>query len=431
MTKNSSKSNVLPFPQGDVSTRRLQKSKQAVVHRNQAGNSASQAVGRRHRLTAELVKKLPVPATGEAYYRCGELIGFGIRVRPNDARAYFVEARVRNGKPQRRSLGAVDRVTFAHAQSEAKRLIGLARTGKDIHERPSHGDQSLTQAWEAMRDARGGSLRPTTLKRYGEALTRLAAWKDRPLFSITRAEVSTMFQKVTRERGPTAAGQTFRWFRALWNFAAAVDEHAPASPTVVLRAQKLWPRAKRRERVISEKDFPKWWAAFAKLKPEWALYGHGLALTGCRRSEWLDLKWSYIDLRKKIIVLPPEITKANRKHELPIGAHLTQRLRDLQKHQGKGREFVFGHKDGSRFEHPENVVRRSRESTGIKWSPHDLRRVFLTTADALGVPASVQKKLVNHSAGDVTSGYQIASAKAQRDAMVRIEAAILTRAGIK
>jgi integrase len=427
MPKNSIESKVLPFPTHDVSTRRLQKSTQAVGRSTQL----AKAVGRRHRFTAELVHKFPAPATGEAFYRCDTIIGFGIRVRPNNARAYFVETRVRGGKAQRRALGKVGSVTFQHAQSEARRLIGLARTGEDIHERPSHGDQTLTQAWEALRTARAGSdkpLRATTLRRYGEAFARLAPWANKPLFSISRADVSELFQQVMRERGPTAASQTFRFFRMVWNYAAAIDEHAPAAPTVVLRAQRLWPRAKRRERVVAEKDFPRWWHAMEKLKPEWRAYFLGLALTGCRRMEWLNLKWAHVDLRKKLVTLPPEITKAGRAHALPIGPHLVKLLRDLQEYQGKGREYVFSHDDGSRFEHPGNVIRRHRERTKIQWSPHDLRRVFLTTADELGIATAVQKALVNHSLGDVTDGYKIAAAKKRREAMLKIERAILARA---
>lgn len=268
------------------------------------------------------------------------------------------------------------------------------------------------------------------MQRYTEAFERLAAWQQRPLFGISRAEVSAQFQDIMTNRGPTAAAQTFRFFRMVWNFAAAADEHAPLSPTVVLKAQKLWPKARRRQRVVSEKDFPLWWQTLAQLKAEWALYGHGLALTGCRRSEWINLKWLDVQLGKQLIVLPPEITKGNRELELPIGPELTRRLRVLKKSQVGSREYVFSHADGSRFEHAGNVIRRHREKTGIQWSPHDLRRVFLTLADDLNIPPAVQKALVNHAPGDVTEGYQIPPLKTRRAAMLKLEQAILARAGV-
>lgn len=129
-------------PEADVSTRRLQISPQAVGHFSAEGTSARE----RRRFTAETVKHLPAPAHGEAFYRCAVLKGFGVRVRPNGVHSYFVEVRVRNGRPQRRSLGPVNSVTFQHAQSEARRLIGLARTGENIHERPVYGDQPFAEA---------------------------------------------------------------------------------------------------------------------------------------------------------------------------------------------------------------------------------------------------------------------------------------------
>ena len=71
------------------------------------------------------------------------------------------------------------------------------------------------------------------------------------------------------------------------------------------------------------------------------------------------------------------------------------------------------------------------ERTGIKFTPHDLRRTFLTTAEMLEVPHYALKKLANHvSRQDVTSGYIVVTVERIRIYMDRISDHFLKVLGI-
>ena len=66
----------------------------------------------------------------------------------------------------------------------------------------------------------------------------------------------------------------------------------------------------------------------------------------------------------------------------------------------------------------------------MKFCLHDLRRLFITTAESLDISNYTIKLLVNHSlGGDVTAGYTIPDPERLRKAMQKIEDRILHLTG--
>ena len=56
----------------------------------------------------------------------------------------------------------------------------------------------------------------------------------------------------------------------------------------------------------------------------------------------------------------------------------------------------------------ESFTNRVGARCGHSFTVHDLRRTFITIAEALGIPAYALKRLLNHrTSGDVTGGYII------------------------
>jgi len=79
---------------------------------------------------------------------------------------------------------------------------------------------------------------------------------------------------------------------------------------------------------------------------------------------------------------------------------------------------------------PKKQVAKVVDTSGVKFTLHDLRRMFVTTAESLDLSEYVIKMLVNHSTGsDVTGGYIIPDAERLRKPMQKIEDRILTTAG--
>jgi integrase len=71
--------------------------------------------------------------------------------------------------------------------------------------------------------------------------------------------------------------------------------------------------------------------------------------------------------------------------------------------------------------------------TDCRFTLHDIRRTFLTTAEKLGLPYIVLKKLANHSGrNDTTFGYIVVDVERLREPMQKIAdhlLSIMTQSG--
>jgi integrase len=68
-----------------------------------------------------------------------------------------------------------------------------------------------------------------------------------------------------------------------------------------------------------------------------------------------------------------------------------------------------------------HVIEQVCLKTGIRFTLHDLRRTFLTTAEKLALPYIVLKKLANHSSrSETTFGYIVVDVERLREPMEKI-----------
>ena len=121
-----------------------------------------------------------------------------------------------------------------------------------------------------------------------------------------------------------------------------------------------------------------------------------LLLTGCRRAEIGDLKWSEIDLEARTITLPGERTKNGQQHVVPLADSAIAILTGIERRAD--REHVFGHTraggfcawSGSKREF--DAVLKMKEP----WTVHDLRRTVRTGLGELGVQPHIAEAVINH-----------------------------------
>ena len=85
------------------------------------------------------------------------------------------------------------------------------------------------QFWGAGKPTKRGrnAKSELTLKNHEYFLTVLSDWQSRPLAEITRQDVLARHKKVTGAKGPVAANNVMRWFRAVYNAALIVHENLP------------------------------------------------------------------------------------------------------------------------------------------------------------------------------------------------------------
>ncbi len=157
--------------------------------------------------------------------------------------------------------------------------------------------------------------RPRTIAEAERVLKRLqAAWRARPIASITRRDVITFLDHVADTSGPAAANRTKAVVGKLFSWALSRDMIA-ASPVAGL--PRPAPQVMR-ERVLNDQELAAIWRAAEQLGYPGGSFVQLLILTAARRTEVSALQRSEIDLEARLWRLPRERAKNNVPHEIPL-----------------------------------------------------------------------------------------------------------------
>ncbi len=272
-------------------------------------------------------------------------------------------------------------------------------------------------------------LRPRSWEGYRHSVeSYLSAWLDLPLRHVTRAMVEDRLRKIAaevskggRHSGHVTANKAISIFRVLYNFAEGRAPPTNPMPPNPVRLRKQWLDVQPRTGHLSDADLPIFYEAVRALpNPVARDYLLLLLFTGLRRREAAGLRWQHIDLDERVIHLSAEDTKGKRKLDLPMSDFVHELLAARRALGDAGWVFPASSKSGH-VEEPRHPLDLVRDKTGINVSAHDLRRTFVTVAEATDMSAFALKALVNHSlGGDVTSGYVQINAERLREPAQRV-----------
>jgi integrase len=151
-----------------------------------------------------------------------------------------------------------------------------------------------------------------------------------------------------------------------------------------------------------------------------------LAFTGLRKEEAAGLPLSAVDFRDRTFAIID--TKNSDPHVLPMSGFLEEILR--RRAEAATGDYVFSGKTGRLVDVRHWIVRIIGES-GVRFTLHDLRRTFITTAESLDISAYALKRLLNHRAAqsDVTAGYIVHDIERLRRPMQMVTDALRAAAG--
>jgi integrase len=179
------------------------------------------------------------------------------------------------------------------------------------------------------------SLRPNTVASYSSITRRcLADWLDLPVTSITKEMVLFRHRELTRTTkqgtsGEVQANMSMRILRTLLNYAANNYETSDGQPVILvnpvkkLSQNRSWHREPRRRVVIPDHKLGDFYRAVMSLKNRMIRdYLLLLLLTGLRRNEAANLRWSDVDLIERKLTVPAEFAKNKLDHSLPLSDFL-------------------------------------------------------------------------------------------------------------
>lgn len=395
------------------------------------------------KLTKNFVATAAPPDTGQIIYRDTVVLGLGLRVT-RGSRSYIVEARA-NGVLRRITLGKDSQLTPTEARKKARKLLAAMASGKDPtleKARRKLKGVTLHEVLEHYLTVR--ILRANTIRSYRYVLPRcLGDWLDLPVVAISREMIEQRhleLRRTTRQgtTGEAQANSAMHILSALLNFAAANYE-IDGKPIIVVNPVKRlsnnrrWYPEHRRQGVVPDHKLPDWFASVFALKHHTVKdYLLLMLLTGLRRNEAATLKWTDIDFASRVLTVRAEIAKNGHELRLPLSNYLERLLQDRFARRGDSLYVFPGHGKKLHLVDSKCVIEGVAKTIGYRFTPHDLRRTFLTVAERLSLSYVVLKKLANHSGrSDTTFGYIIVDVERLREPMQRITDEFLRLGNVK
>ena len=148
--------------------------------------------------------------------------------------------------------------------------------------------------------------------------------------------------------------------------------------------------------------------------------------TGMRRGEILKLTWRMVDMKKRIITIPREITKDDEERKVPISDTLFGTLNKIPRALHNDHVILFKGK-------PLNVLGRALQRACEKaeipygretedgFTFHDLRHTFNTNMRKAGVAESVIMAITGHSIREMFDRYNTVDEEDTREAVKSLE----------
>lgn len=148
--------------------------------------------------------------------------------------------------------------------------------------------------------------------------------------------------------------------------------------------------------------------------------------TGMRRGEIINMKWSQVDLKQKIISLKKEDTKDNANRTIPLSNELIIKLSHHKLNQKKSsdKDHVIQYLDEPHKGDFRDALKRACKSAGIAYGRatyngfifHDLRKCFITNMRLAGVDDQVIMEMSGHNSMDMHWLYSMVQQNETRNA---------------
>lgn len=285
--------------------------------------------------------------------------------------------------------------------------------------------------------------RERTLREYRGRMRRcLSDWMSLPVNEITPEMIIKRHSEI-RERTPTQANRAIDLLGRVATFAIALHPELQHFQNPVLRFKLIkarCPENSRKEHFVEPHDLRVWYVAVRhcgnQTIEDLMLV---LLMTGLRIGEARHLKWSDVDLERRIMYVgylrkgSSFQTKNGSGFRLPICNYLVQLLYE-RKLVSKS-PFVFPCRTNlnAPIASPYKCTRRIQEASNVQFRPHDLRRTFVNMLldPRVGVEEEKVGQFLNHTPKSVTMRhYATANIEARRPIYEKLSHLVLLELGV-
>lgn len=357
--------------------------------------------------------------------------GLALRITKAGSKAYIFESRF-NTKTVRITIGDVKSWSLSDAQSEARRLQTLIDAGTDPRQAKA---EKIAKAEAAQVKAKTDAMRNsiTVQSAWDEYLSHHQDyWGERHyrdhinlsqaggqpkkrgsgltvqgvLYQLLQmrmvdinADVLTEWQKQEALTRANNARQGFEMFRAFWRWCGQHKDYAALVNIQTVENQDLRKKVPTRRAkkfdVLQRAQLQDWFESVRNLSnPVIAAYLQGLLLTGARREELAELKWTDVDFKLCAMWVKDKVDAEGRM--IPLTPYLANLITALPRRN----QWVFSSpaaEDGKLAE-PRIAHNRALDKAGLEHvTLHGLRRTFASLAEWVEMPVGVVAQIMGHA----------------------------------
>lgn len=378
----------------------------------------------RKTLTDRGIKSLK-PKAGPYIEPDTQVPGVGVRIMPTGHRTFVLTARYGGSKhPVPRALGAYGELTLEEARDKGRRWRNLIKRGIDP------ADQEERERQAALRNQRTtfAAVAADFIKdklpaeRKGREVERdlrrefLPLWGKRPITEITPLDARNLVKTVVDRGAPYQAHNLFATGKRLFGWAINQQVYGlESSPFDRLKPKVIIGKKLARKRILDDDELRGFWRATRRLGYPYGPLFRMLALTGQRKSEVAEARWSEFDLTKRLWTIPAERMKADAAHVVPLSDDVMVVLKTLPRFKRGDHLFstTFGKQPVNGFSKAKarldrHMLRSWRAIGRAKGEDrrraqipafviHDIRRTMRTGLSALPVPDLIRELVIAHT----------------------------------
>jgi integrase len=345
-------------------------------------------------LTAASVMRLKAPPGGQVDYFDKGYPGLAVRVGGGGRRTFVYFYRL-NGKLQRMSLGTFPALELKGAREAWRIARADVDAGRDpSNPRPVRGFTDFAgvlQDW-LHRDQEKNKSHDAIKRLIDKDVTPL--WGNRQISSITRRDVRDIMEAVADRGSPITARRLHSHLHRLFRW--AVDQEKGGIQSNPAAGIIKPGEETKRDRVLTDKELAAVWKAAEHVGWPFGSAIKLLILTGARRAEIGELRWS--EIHTNTIALAGDRTKNGEAHDIALSKVAISVVKSLPNVAGS--EYIFT----TNAKTPVSGWSKAKSEIDklakiAPWRIHDLRRTVATGLQKLGTNLQVIEAVLGHVSG--------------------------------